>query len=1028
MDSCVDGASPNAMEESVAVCDDTTASLAVDSSRADESEAVEHCENESITFQNAIETSTNAAASSDIDCMDHPAAMDSCVASASPNAMEESVAVCDDTTASLAVDSARTNESEAFVRGEHESIPFQNAVETSPDAAASSDTVCMDLLRSMDSDGVSPNVMEESAVVCDEKTASLAAESCHVDDSKPVEQCEFQSIPPRNAIQQNELMFVKEGIESSPDAEPPGEDSTTGGAGETSVDSCLVVGERDGAGFYDASSRPVQDYTTSLVESFHDDGFMAVETLMEQGAQPSVPVVQVDAMLAYHDERDAMGPYHDSLAGSKEGVSAMVERVVEGKVCEKEEDESGCGFVGDDGSVLAPQQASDDLIQENGAFGKIALEAMVVDTSEEGLRNSGPHRDEAFTCTSATELDAGPYLPVPLDTIVDHHDSDPTPAQRIDSTDEFQRDRIYDNGLVETYLEGDSCLFVAPASHCLDPSVALVQNSNPEPITATPQRTESEEKEHTSSNLYSTASPSSINASHAAPEGVGTCDTALLVRDADPCRVDAAAGEEDFVESVVDLEAVRVTWSDAGDGLSLGRVAEEGGGGGAVGSLVSGCEMGDREARENDWVVSGNDGVDVSKNEGGVYSEDDERGVVDVEEKELEEASLDCEASKDSQTPEPPYSTPPKSLHKVKKYNTFRTPFKTPFKAATIKRNTTAPPSAFMITSPPTPLEPQAAITPTEPTRRRRSTFKPPTQITTRAPLATPLPPKHSSTLYIGSSASSLSTTTPTAPGTTPLLPPRTDAAAFGLTHRAFLRIQKQNSGVQSLLFQRGEVERKVKEGREGIRVVGRVEKLADSGEKEKLEGLFEKWKQACRAGLVELQGLVGPKGYDADVGGGGGGSFGGGTAGWYGSDGGNGVVRKRSAGGFGSERVDKKRKVVVEVVEKSEDEEDEDSDGAGWGAFVKGIEGFEQESKGAGMEQEEGDEEVDDEEVEMVGEECDEDGGGFGEAGSGESREVRVRCSAPGELWSLREIGAKVGIDVVWLGKYNVEDDCFDS
>ncbi|KAI9332379.1 hypothetical protein BDR26DRAFT_869394 [Obelidium mucronatum] len=263
--------------------------------------------------------------------------------------------------------------------------------------------------------------------------------------------------------------------------------------------------------------------------------------------------------------------------------------------------------------------------------------------------------------------------------------------------------------------------------------------------------------------------------------------------------------------------------------------------------------------------------------------------------------------------------------------------------------------------------------------------------------------------------------------------PPRIDAASFGLTPKQFRAHLESHPDIQSLVFLRAQLERKLKGLVEAKEKILGAERLSKSEEGEKIRDLCLKWKKACRDGIVELRDLAGPRVriYGQDYGRTDTGNAalldGGYIAG--GGDGGGipnlqGASKRRNRGGDQSTR----KKARLNEKNKKEDnaDEDEDEDAAGWSNFVKRM--------GVGCVVETGDissedEEMDDGTEEAITKESDQLDGGYHVLDSIDNSAVRsVREFRDGDQWNLKDLGINIGMDVTEYGMYNSDEDCFDD
>ncbi|KAJ3029897.1 UNVERIFIED_CONTAM: hypothetical protein HDU68_010784 [Siphonaria sp. JEL0065] len=376
----------------------------------------------------------------------------------------------------------------------------------------------------------------------------------------------------------------------------------------------------------------------------------------------------------------------------------------------------------------------------------------------------------------------------------------------------------------------------------------------------------------------------------------------------------------------------------------------------------------------------------------------------------------------------------------------FKIPFKVPTSATTLQPQPILQPKKHSLEdepennsqeAPPTKRIKPNSPAPQPPLKKKTRSFKPPAQINTLTPPPLQFPKGPNSILNLlpissssGSTASNLNTTTH-APGIAAAVTtlPRIDAAAFNLSTRQFRTLFDTHQDLQSLAFSRVQLERKLKGLKDARETVLNAEKLSKSEEGGKIRGLYVKWAKACRDGVVELRDLVGPrvKVFEEDGNAGRCDSIGGGLV----SDGrvgtGKGSAKKRKQVG-GNETVGKKAKKTKEVVVKKqkevaiEEDEDEDEDAAGWSDFVKGgMCGFELEL--------DADDSSDDDEVDQDSEEDAEDVDQVDEMDgvkltvAGDPRRFRE-----GDLWNLKELGFKIGMDIGGYGKYDEENDCFED
>ncbi|KAI8610875.1 hypothetical protein BC830DRAFT_1143756 [Chytriomyces sp. MP71] len=198
----------------------------------------------------------------------------------------------------------------------------------------------------------------------------------------------------------------------------------------------------------------------------------------------------------------------------------------------------------------------------------------------------------------------------------------------------------------------------------------------------------------------------------------------------------------------------------------------------------------------------------------------------------------------------------------------------------------------------------------------------------------------------------------------------------LNLTEREFSMLVRQDSEIRSLLFKRAELERSISAISDDISKVEAAERLSKSKEPEKIQSLLMKWKEACKLALVEVRDLLGPRlqePYQDD---------------W-----------------------NKRRKVDIDEEsdeEADEEEEEEEEECKGWAAFLAKVSGFEQAGKvRTSVEKEE-----------HIAQELIEGAVGIS---------VDAGHRAEGGLWNLKELGLKLGIDVLALGYYDIDADCFD-
>ncbi|KAJ3234997.1 hypothetical protein HDU81_000942 [Chytriomyces hyalinus] len=251
---------------------------------------------------------------------------------------------------------------------------------------------------------------------------------------------------------------------------------------------------------------------------------------------------------------------------------------------------------------------------------------------------------------------------------------------------------------------------------------------------------------------------------------------------------------------------------------------------------------------------------------------------------------------------------------------------------------------------------------------KKRKTFRTPTSVPRQnfEPRATTFGGKSANTMHLIQSAS-------------------IGIKQLGLSAYQLSVMVRKDSVARTLLLTHTQLEKSVASVAEDIRKVKYAEKLACNGESETTQKLHSKWLAACRMALEELRDLIGPRTHEFD------------------ESEPKTLVREP--------RKKKRSKKAKKEVSDSEDEDDEDE--KSWAAFIAGMPGFEQEPS---------------QETESDNDSCSDT------SSSGDNEECEKKDSVyasssarEGGTWSLLELGAKLGVDVKALGKYDQENDCFE-
>ncbi|KAJ3242168.1 hypothetical protein HDU78_001486 [Chytriomyces hyalinus] len=208
----------------------------------------------------------------------------------------------------------------------------------------------------------------------------------------------------------------------------------------------------------------------------------------------------------------------------------------------------------------------------------------------------------------------------------------------------------------------------------------------------------------------------------------------------------------------------------------------------------------------------------------------------------------------------------------------------------------------------------------------------------------------------------------------------------LGLSASQLSVMVRKDPAARALLLIHTQLEKRVASVADGIEKVRYAEKLVCNGVSETTQKLHSKWLAACRMALEELRDLIGPRTHEFD---------------------------EREPKNLVQEPRKRRSKKAKREVSDSEDDENDDEDEKSWAAFIAGMPGFEQEPN---------------QEIESDDDSCSDTSSNGDIAESENPDSIHANSSArEGGTWSLMELGAKLGIDVKALGKYDQENDCFE-
>ncbi|KAI8843295.1 hypothetical protein BJ741DRAFT_590496 [Chytriomyces cf. hyalinus JEL632] len=208
----------------------------------------------------------------------------------------------------------------------------------------------------------------------------------------------------------------------------------------------------------------------------------------------------------------------------------------------------------------------------------------------------------------------------------------------------------------------------------------------------------------------------------------------------------------------------------------------------------------------------------------------------------------------------------------------------------------------------------------------------------------------------------------------------------LGLSASQLSVMVRKDSVARALLLTHTQLEKRVASVAEGIEKVKYAEKLACNGVSETTQKLHSKWLAACRMALEELRDLIGPRTHEFD---------------------------EREPKHLVQEPRKRRSKKAKREESDSEDEENDDEDEKRWAAFIAGMPGFEQEPN---------------DEIESDDDSCSDTSSNGDVSESEHPDSIHANSFArEGGTWSLMELGAKLGVDVEALGKYDQENDCFE-
>ncbi|ORY52020.1 hypothetical protein BCR33DRAFT_845999 [Rhizoclosmatium globosum] len=343
----------------------------------------------------------------------------------------------------------------------------------------------------------------------------------------------------------------------------------------------------------------------------------------------------------------------------------------------------------------------------------------------------------------------------------------------------------------------------------------------------------------------------------------------------------------------------------------------------------------------------------------------------------------------------------------------FKKPFKTPFKSPS-QLKPIGPPLRQSVS-----LQPHNTLPPVSPAPSpiissptvRKFRFKPPSQVPKFSEAKLTFPAGQGPLLHLLSNASAVMSSSHNYP---PL-----DPSAFDLTPAMFQRLIQSDVSLQHLVYTRLELERTLKILTDDQETITKAERLTENNEGDHIKELLIKWQAACRTGIVEMRDLVGVRLFDFSNNKGEGNDQNGLSQGYGRLVG----VRKRQHhgdSGIPKKKKAKMEKPIAKINDDEEEDDDEDEDGAGWCAFVKGLGGEVMESSEPNDHDDDDgtsdDDNNDEEEIDEV--EVNED-----ESASASTVQNSYR---EGEMWSLKDLAMKIGIDLVRLGGYDGENDCF--